>query len=81
MENRKMKKDSKIKKNCRTLFPIGFGARKVENNIIILNFLDTIDDENNVYEIISSIAMSKDRAKLLIKALSEAIDEDENESA
>ena len=74
-------KSSKIIKNCRTFFPMGFGVSKVEDAIIVLNFIDIIDNENDDHEIISSIAMSEEKAKTLIKALNEAIDDDENDSA
>ncbi len=74
-------KSSKIIKNCRTFFPMGFGVSKVEDAIIVLNFIDIIDNENDDHEIISSIAMSEAKAKTLIKALNEAIDGDENDSA
>ncbi|MCP4346567.1 MAG: hypothetical protein GY795_13705 [Desulfobacterales bacterium] len=72
--------NSKMRKNCRTLFPIGFGVSKVEDGIVVLNFIDIIDIENNDYEIISSIAMSEEKAKTLIKSLNEAINGNENDS-
>ena len=73
---------SKIRKNCRTFFPMGFGVSKVEDAIIVLNFIDIIDNENDDHEIITSIAMSEAKAKTLIKALNDAIDDDdENDSA
>lgn len=62
------------------MFPIGFGVNNVGDGIIVLNFIDIVDIENDDYEIISSIAMSEEKAKSLIKTLNEAINGDQNES-
>jgi hypothetical protein len=68
---------SNIKKTCRTFFPMGFGLKKTEDRIIILNFIDRIDD--NDYEIISSFAMSEIKAKELVEALDRAINEEDED--
>lgn len=75
-----MDQNSNMRKSCRTFFPMGFGVGKIENEIIVLNFLDIVDSENEIYEIISSIAMSRDKAKSLIESLKDAIGGDEDDS-
>jgi hypothetical protein len=73
--------DTKIKSKCRTIFPIGFGVSKTEDDIIIINHIDIHDSTEDTYEIVSSIAMSKNKAKSFIKALNDAIEggSDDNE--
>ena len=67
-------KEHTIKKTSRTIFPFGFGVKKTEDSIIVLDFVDQIDGEN--YEIISSFAMSETSAKSLIDAIAKAINEE-----
>lgn len=67
--------NSNIKKNCRTIFPMGFGIRKIEDEVIILDFFDSSPDESDNLEIITSIAMTKTKITNLIESLQEAIDE------
>ncbi|HHC23810.1 MAG TPA: hypothetical protein ENK58_00135 [Desulfobacterales bacterium] len=73
-----MNEEHVIKKTCKTLFPMGFGVKKTEDRIIILDFVNQIDDKN--YEIFSSLAMSEIKAKELMDALDRAINEEEREN-
>ncbi len=57
---------------------MGFGIARVDGNVLVLNFIDTVDDENCEYEIVSSIAMTKEKAKSLVGSLNEAIYGDGN---
>jgi len=72
-----MNKENIIKKNCQTIFPMGFGVKKTVDKIIILDFINQIDNIN--YEVISSLAMSEIKANDLIKALERAINNEEKE--
>ncbi|QTA85240.1 hypothetical protein [Desulfonema magnum] len=36
---------SNIKKACRTVFPMGFGVQKLEDGMIISEFVDTVYNE------------------------------------
>ena len=72
--------EKKIKKNCRTFFPMGFGVGKVEGSIIVLDFMDIIDAENDVYEIIASIAMTKDKAKSLMSSLDDVVNKSDDDN-
>lgn len=67
-----------MKKTCKTIFPLGMGIQKVEGSVVILNFLDTFDDNPEDIEIIASIAMPKGKAKQLIKLLDEALNEEQD---
>ncbi len=71
---------SNIKKACRTLFPMGFGVRKVEDRVIILEFLDTGYNEGDDAEIIASIAMTEEKAGHFIESLKKAVNGDEDDS-
>jgi len=72
--------EDKIIKKCKTIFPIGFGVSGTDDNIVIMNFIDVINPEENEYEVISSIAMSKNKAKLLMESLRKAIEDEDNDS-
>jgi len=72
--------NSKIKKSCQTIFPIGFGIKKLEDRIIILDFIDTDYNEDEDDEIIASIAMTEEKAKYLIESLKEAINGEKDET-
>jgi translation elongation factor EF-1beta len=74
------KQNSKIKKSCQTIFPIGFGIKKLEDRIIILDFIDTDYNEDEDDEIIASIAMTEEKAKYLIESLKEAINGEKDET-
>ena len=67
-----------MKKSCRTIFPLGMGVQKVEGSVIILNFLDTSDDDNEDVEIVASIAMPEGKARKLVEALNEALKEQQD---
>jgi|GEM_PF-1677478 len=69
-----MNKENTVKKACNTLFPMGLGVKKTEDRIIIIDFIDQVED--NHYEIISSFAMSEIKAKELIEALGRAVNEE-----
>lgn len=71
---------TKITRKCRTIFPIGFGVSKTDDDIIIINYVDNDDVENDTYEIVSSIAMSKQKAKSFLEALNVAIEGESNDS-
>lgn len=72
---------SNIKKNCRTIFPMGFGIRKIEDEVIILDFFDSSPDESDNLEIITSIAMTKTKITNLIESLQETIGEEGNKNS
>jgi hypothetical protein len=76
-----MKEDNKtkIKRKCRTILPIGFGVSKTEDDVVIINYIDIYDSTEDTYEIVSSIAMSKLKAKSFVKALNDAIEGDAND--
>lgn len=74
------KERSNIKKSCRTLFPMGFGVRIVEDRVIILEFLDIAHSEGDEAEIIASIAMTEGKVKDFIESLKEAVNGDDNGS-
>ena len=65
---------SKVKKACRTIFPMGFGVRKVDDGVIILEFIDLAFNETDNLEVIASIAITEKKVKHLIESLKEAID-------
>lgn len=74
------KQNSKIKKSCQTIFPMGFGIKKLEDRIIILDFIDTDYNEDDDDEIIASIAMTEEKVKYLIDSLKEAINGDKDDT-
>lgn len=69
-----------ILKHCHTIFPMGFGVQKIDNSVIVVNFVDTTEDEQQEQvDIIASIAMTEERAKKLIEALGDAVQETDHE--
>ncbi len=32
-------------KHCNTIFPMGFGVQKIDNSVIVVNFVDTTEEE------------------------------------
>ncbi len=65
-----------VMKHCHTIFPMGFGVQKIDNSVIVVNFVDTTEEEQQEQvDIIASIAMTEERAKKLIEALEEAVQE------
>jgi hypothetical protein len=57
---------------------MGFGIRKIEDEVVILDFFDSSPDESDKLEIIASIAMTKTKITNLVESLQEAIDEGES---
>lgn len=70
--------DSLVRKVKPTIFPLGFGVEKLENDIILIEFIDKSSELNkeNSYVIIESIAMSKKRAIELKEALEKVINDE-----
>ena len=63
-----------IMKHCHTIFPMGFGVQKIDESVIVLNFVDTTEEEpQERVDIIASVAMTEERAKKLIEALQDAV--------
>ncbi|MBO0142240.1 hypothetical protein JZX87_13820 [Agrobacterium sp. Ap1] len=65
--NRPAKKDA-------TLFPFGFGIQRIDDSILVIDFLDA-DTDDTSGRVISSIAMPRRRAELLARAILEIDDE------
>ncbi len=59
-----------------TVFPYGFGLNKIDESIIVIDFLDT-DSPSGRNRVISSVAMPRKRAELMAKAILEIDDEAE----
>jgi len=59
-----------------TLFPFGFGLNRVEDDIIVVDFFDMADEDEN-QRIIASIAMPTTRAEVLANAILGIKDETE----
>lgn len=74
------KKEARVRKPKPTNYPMGFAIKKLEDEIIILDFIDKDfeNDEDFSYVITSSIALSKKRALELKEALEKAINNDED---
>ena len=69
-----------IMKHCHTIFPMGFGVQKIDESVIVLNFVDTTEEKQQErVDIIASIAMTEERAKKLIEALQDAVQETDHE--
>lgn len=64
---------AKIRKTKPTIFPFGFGIAHVEESFIVVDFLDENDGESIVIE---SIAMPKERALELAKALQDILSDE-----
>ncbi|MND51608.1 hypothetical protein D3C80_425990 [compost metagenome] len=69
-------KNENFDKSEPTLFPFGFGLQRVEDDIIVIDFFD-MADENENQRIISSIAMPTSRARLLANSILGIKDETE----
>lgn len=70
-----------IRKDKPTIFPLGFGVSDVENGaVVIIDFFDkTLGREGADLQIIESIAITKNKAKELIKALEDATSSERGE--
>lgn len=73
------KKGARVRKPKPTNYPMGFAVKKLEDEIIILDFIDKDfeGDEEFSYVITNSIAISKKRAIELKEALEKAINDEE----
>jgi hypothetical protein len=63
-------KNDAILKNKPTIFPMGFTISVVEKQLIIIEFIDTINGERTVIE---SIALTADKAHQLSATLTQAL--------
>lgn len=68
------KTKERFKKLSPTVFPFGFGVSKLEDDILIIDFVDKIpgDDETS-YVITNSIAISRTKAEGLRDAIDDAL--------
>lgn len=65
-----------ITKHCQTIFPMGFDVQKIDQSVIVVNFVDAAEEEHPEHiDIIASIAMTEERAKKLIEALTDTVRE------
>ena len=71
MSNSNKKTGAEVIKTKPTIFPLGFSISQVEGSLIVINFIDNLNRETTIIE---SIALPKDKAAQLSKALIEAID-------
>lgn len=76
---------NKVKKTSPTIFPMGFGVNKLEDDIVIIDFIDkhheareSEAEEDTSYVIISSIALSKSKALKLKESIEKAINGNED---
>jgi hypothetical protein len=65
--------DKKPKKLGPTILPTGFGIRVTDKKIYVLDFMDT-DYESNA-TIIGSYAMDEETVKMLVRKLTQAIED------
>lgn len=76
MSTANKKSDRRLIKTKPTIFPLGFSVSKVEDSLVIIEFVDTLNGENTILE---SIALPKEKAEHLSAALVEAIKNGESE--
>lgn len=68
----KNKNELKIKKNNPTIFPLGFFVGELDGEIVVIEFIDTTQD--NEVSIINSFALTVKKARELSEALISACD-------
>ncbi len=66
----KIKTDDKIIKLKSTIFPLGFTVGSVEGQVLIIDFVDTIDGKTTITE---SIALPTGKAAQLATAITDSI--------
>ncbi|MCG9027071.1 hypothetical protein [Laribacter hongkongensis] len=54
-----------------TFFPFGFSVGKLDDDIVIIDFVDLVDRESGKLTVISSFALTPQKAQELARALTE----------
>lgn len=69
-------KSRNVIKTKPTIFPLGFTVGLVEDSLVIIDFIDEINEKRTILE---SIALPKQKAEQLSQALLEAIKDGKSE--
>lgn len=70
----KDQQEQKVAKKLKTsILPFGFSVGLVDNDLILVEFLDILNDEDVIVE---SIALTKNKTESLVKALQQALQEE-----
>ena len=70
----KDQQEQKVAKKLKTsILPFGFSVGLVDNGLILVEFLDILNDEDVIVE---SIALTKNKTESLVKALQQALQEE-----
>lgn len=67
-----------LRKNMPTFFPFGFSAGGTSDGMVVINFLDQPNEGRQ--NIIASVALTQQRAKLFAERLLESIEKKHDES-
>lgn len=70
----KDQQEQKVAKKLKTsILPFGFSVGLVDNDLILVEFLDILNDEDVIVE---SIALTKNKTESLVRALQQALQEE-----
>lgn len=70
-------KRNEYKKMKSTILPMGFAVGLIDDDLVIVDFLDELNQEKVIAE---SIVLTKSKAKELVKSLNKIINNDEKEN-
>lgn len=76
MSTPKQKSKENIVKTKPTIFPLGFTIGVIEDDLVIIDFMDVINEKRTILE---SIVLSKQKAEQLSQALQDAIRDEKSE--
>lgn len=75
MSTKKQTTEPRIFKEIPTIFPSGFGVIRVEDDdIIIIEFLDRVNNESSDLSVIGSFALTSKKVRELIENLTDVKD-------